>query len=834
MLHHVMFFRKSLRIFLIQTLIFMNVSANAIEIKHNRSEKSVIMTDGTGNLQLALDYNNGVRIRQLTVKGRNTISSSGVYTSIKTGEEIFTSSGTNVKPKISVGRNKVTVSSIIYGDDKMPVSEKWMLTVNDSGILWEIRREYKNSGKLDNMSIPVWNFCSMDTWKGGILNTGGVVWCKYLGKVNDTYGVHTNGALFWQPASGDGLMIEANSSAGNEMACSFSHSEKGEFSFTQYLTPEELGQRYNLSRFVNAKPDVFSPFNIYSGIASVVIEIKYVDYKEKYDRGNLPGIDAEAVRELLNTTGRYGVLDRNIMGANGWVTNWKVLDEPFFAQMGMAVDDDNYIRNFASTLNRERDMAIEKDGRVLHRWHDVPEVDKSNYDFKTGYYDCPWGPTLDAQPSQIINTVELFHQTGDLEWLKSHKMSCEKVLNWLIKRDSDNDGLFEMMNDNISEKKCSDWLDVIWASYENAFVNALMFEALNLWADCENILGDEGRSEYYSRVASRLKDAFNKPVQNGGFWYQEKKQYIHWRDKDGSLHGDNLVTPVNFAAIAFGICDDPERISLILDQIEEKTSKENLFHWPLCFESYRKEEVYEPVNWPFPNYENGDIFPTWGYLGVRSYIKYKKEIALKYIQKILNQYNIDGLSSQRFSRREQKGIGTDILAGTSTTITALYRDIYGIRPKWNRFGLEPNMMKELNGTDFYYTLRGIRYNVKLNDGDYKLTCNDFSVEALQSFGVSMNGNSMVYYPGNKNNPELLLTRSDTAQVKLKIITWNSEKREWIISSTGDYSFVVSGLKPGSQYRLKADSTEQSLTATSEGELNFEYVISKVINLTLME
>ena len=189
----------------------------------------------------------------------------------------------------------------------------------------------------------------------------------------------------------------------------------------------------------------------------------------------------------------------------------------------------------------------------------------------------------------------------------------------------------------------------------------------------EAILGDTGKAAYYSRVAERLKVAFNKPVQYGGFWSPEKKQYIYWRDKDGSLHGDNLVTPVNFAAIAFGICDDPERIKDILNQIEDKASAENLFHWPLCFESFRPEEVHIPVNWPFPNYENGDIFPTWGYLGIRSYVKYDRNIALKYINNLLKQYNMDGLSSQRFSRITQKGVGSDILAGSSTTITALDR-----------------------------------------------------------------------------------------------------------------------------------------------------------------
>jgi hypothetical protein len=684
------------------------------------------------------------------------------------------------------------------------------------------------------MSMPVWNFSNLSTWKGGILNTGGVVWTRYLQNIDDTYGVHTNGVTFWEPVSGDGFRVEASSGAGGDIACSFSHSEAGEFKFTQYLTPLELRQRYNLSRFVNKKSDVFAPFNVTAGESVILLKLSYINYAEEYDRGILPGIDAIAVRELLNTTGRYGVVDRNIIGGNGWITNWKCLHEPFFAQIGMAVNDKNYTRNFSSTLDQERDLAIEEDGRVLARWHDVPEAEISNYNFETGYYDCPWGYTIDAQPGHIINTVEQFHQSGDPEWLKSHKLSNEKVLDWLINRDSNNNGIFEMLNDNTEEAKCSDWIDVVWASFENAFVNAQMYEALNQWSACELILGDKGKAEYYSKVAARLKESFNKTVDEGGFWLPEKKQYIYWRDKDGSLHGDNLVTPVNFAAIAFGICDDPVRIKDILDQIEDRALAENLFHWPLCFDSFRLEEVHPQVNWPFPSYENGDIFPTWGYLGIRSYVKYDRMIALKYIKNILKQYNKDGLSSQRFSRTNQEGIGSDILAGISTTVTALYRDIYGIRPMWNRMGLEPNMLSELNGTEFKYTLRDQVYYVKLSENNYQLSADDFLIKSAKGFGVNIKNDTLLYYPYNRDLEELSVVRMNLLPVDIEIREWSDARRSWILNSEGNYRFLVSGLKPDSSYTLTLNGgKKKKYTSDSEGIIRFKSECKKTVSFSLV-
>ena len=74
------------------------------------------------------------------------------------------------------------------------------------------------------------------------------------------------------------------------------------------------------------------------------------------------------------------------------------------------------------------------------------------------------------------------------------------------------------------QQKASDWLDIVWASFENAFVNAQMYEALNLWAECESLLGDSGKSDYYLKLAARLKTQFNKSVDEGGFWSDKKKQ----------------------------------------------------------------------------------------------------------------------------------------------------------------------------------------------------------------------------------------------------------------------------------------------------------------------
>ncbi|WP_173003128.1 hypothetical protein [Chitinophaga sp. SYP-B3965] len=776
------------------------------------NDKTITITTSDKKLSITIDYSNGCIIKGLSIKGKNTLSPSGVYTGIgafssKDAKDI-----------------KVTGTSIVLSYNN--VKEEWNFKTQKDKILWTITRQYAQTTTLEDMAFPQWNFADLSVWKGGIMDNGGMIWCKYLKEVNDTYGVHTGGVTFWNADSGDALRITAKTN--NAIATKYSHSPKGEFTCTQLITNTPLQQRYDLSRFVSKKADVFAPFEVKKGTITATFELQYVDYNKEYSRGTLPGIDAIAVRELLNTTGRYGVVDNNIVGANGWLTNWKCLHEPFFAQIGMALNDKNYTRNMSATLDQERDLAMLNDGRVLSRWHNVPGDEiRGTYNAKTGYYEAMWGYTIDSQTGYVINTSEQFSLNGNIDWLRSHQQSCEKALDWLIKRDSNNNGLFEMMNDGIAEKKASDWLDIVWASFENSFVNAQLYEALTLWSKCEKILGNQQKADHYAAIAAKLKTTFNKPVEEGGFWSETKQQYVYWRDKDGSIHGDNLVTPVNFAAIAFGLCDDPKRIALVLDQIEKRTKAENLFHWPLCFDSFKKEEVHNN-NWPFPKYENGDIFPTWGYLGVRAYIKHDKALALKYINNILEQYNKDGLSSQRYSRVTQLGLGDDILAGICTSITALYRDIYGIRPQWNRMGLEPNMSNTLNGTKFSYTLRDTVYNVELSVNDYSMRTNSFSIKSKESFGANRSGNTLTFYPHNREDVTLSITGP---AVDIEI----ASTLDWTIKSPGNFQFTINGLQPGAKYQLRINNALQNIETTKDGRFlikrncstNTRFVIKKV-------
>lgn len=199
--------------------------------------------------------------------------------------------------------------------------------------------------------------------------------------------------------------------------------------------------------------------------------------------------------------------------------------------------------------------------------------------------------------------------------------------------------------------------------------------------------------------------------------------------------------PVNICAIAYGICDDSTRIASILGQMEERMVKEDLFFWPLCYNSFAPGEG-AGGQWPFPAYENGDIFLSWGELAVRAYVKYDPSIALTYIKNVINQYAQAGLGHQRYSRNSQTGAGDDILSGNCLAVVGLYKDIYGIKPLHNGLYLEPHLLPELAGTKLNYWLRNKTFNIELNENDYTITVNGVTVRDSVPFAVDDFGNKL--------------------------------------------------------------------------------------------
>jgi hypothetical protein len=793
--------------------------------------KIKVITFGNKKISLTLDYNAKANISSMTVNGQKVIeSAAGIFSEVRTSSAKYSSLKTSSAPKIIAGNNTIKLTGISYGDKYLMIDETWKFTITNNDIKFDIDRSFSKPTLIEEASFPSFNFGNINTWEGAYQGYGGLAWFYLFNEKLATYGVHTNSSRFWNSKTGNGLRVSVDA-RGKEVAMKYSRTKDDKLAYTITVSNKEMIPRFdsgtNRKRFIRKRTDVWSSFQMPAGKSSQSISLDYFDFDKEFGRGKFVGMNGAQVSSVLNTVARIGVIDKKHFGGNSWHTPYGpiCLHEQYIAQMGLAINDNTYLKGYQECLDYYRDNAIKPDGRVWPRWaYNNVDIMPGQVTDK-GFYEAQWGFLLDSNPDLVTNVAELYDQTGDKVWVKTHQQSCEKALDWIINRDSDGDGLVEMITDSYKQKRGSDWIDIIWAAYENAFVNAKLYWALIKWADVERQLKNNTKAEQYDDFAAKLKNSFNKSTAQGGLWEEEKKCYIHWRDKDNSIHGNNMVTPVNFMAIAYGICDDDTRRKSILDEIENQMQKEKLFFWPLNLYTYKEGEGND-WQFPFPNYENGDIFLSWGAVGAKAYADYKPELALKYVRNVMNRYSIDGLAFQRYGRTKQDGLGDDILSGNSLSVVGLYQAIYGINPLYNRFYLNPHITPELSGTELNYNFRGQKLKIGLEMNRYSVSNNTFKIISNKHFGFYAPGSELLYFDGSNNTASLKVKSAGI--ITLDIKKWDDSEMIWQQTSTGKQTknlvYTLSRLTPNSYYTITSNQKKiVHIKSNVDGAITYNHI-----------
>ena len=823
---------KFIRFELLAAFLFAAIYCHAgdVFIKNNQADKSLVF--GNGEIIITLDYDRKCVVSDLKVRGQTVISGpEGIFSSITTSTNTYSTLKINSIPKITFSTNTVTINNIEYGDKEAGIKEDWKFVITGSDIRFEIKRNFPKQLAVEEVALPSFSFNNINTWDGAFTGYGGLAWFYlFNGKLN-TYGVHSDCSVFWNSETGNALKI-AVEAQGKKVAMKYSRSNDDRLIYDIAVSDNELTPRYEAekrSRFIRGKTDVWDSFTVPSGKYVQTITLSYINYNEAYNRGHFAGINGKLVTNVLNTIARIGVIDDKLFGGNSWHTPYGpiCLHEQYIAQFAVGINDESYLQGYKLCLDYYRDNAIQPDGRVLARWAYLDEDAMPGTVNKSGFYEAQWGYLMDSNPDFVANVAQLYNLTGDLNWISDHKITCEKALDFMLKRDSNGNHLVEMSTDSRSEKRGSDWIDIIWASYENAFVNAKMYYALTLWSDVEKQLNDPEKADYYSGYAAGLKKSFNKSTEEGGFWNTKNKWYIHWIEKDNSPHGDNLVVPVNLMAIMYGICEDTIRRNAILDKIEEQTSRESLFFWPICLYPYA---VGEGNDWqfPFPNYENGDIFLSWGSIGVEAYAGYNPDLALNYVENVLKQYEKDGLAYQRYSRVNQEGLGDDILSGNSLALVGLYKAIYGINPLYNRLYLNPHLPAKLSGTELNYNFRHDRLRIGLYTDGYFISNRQFKVSSESDFGFFSENDELMYFRGKDEHFSLKVRTAEN--ISLDILKWSADEFIWRQQSeeeNGKISYTVNVSEADSFYTIINGNESLEGKSDKNGLLRFETECSKL-------
>jgi hypothetical protein len=794
----------------------------------NNDTRTKKVSFGNQKLRLTLDYGKKAVITQMIVNGQTMIEDpAGIFSAITTPTASWSSLHLSSDPALNIANNTITLTGITYGNKDVAIHETWTFRITDKDIRFDMDRTLSAPVAAEKVALPVFTFRDISTWEGAYQDYGGLAWF-YLFKKMDTYGVHSSSSRFWNSSTDNGLTVSVDA-PGSQVAMDYSRTSEGKLAYTIGISPKELLPRFDAGtqrrRFVRDTSCVWAPFKMNAGKTRQSITLSWFSFKDQFGRGTLAGINGDQVSAVLNTIARIGVIDKQHFGGNSWHTPYGpiCLHEQYIAQLGLAINDANYLKGYQQCLDFYRDNAIKPDGRVWPRWAYSNEDAMPDQFTNKGFYEAQWGYLLDANPDLVSNVAELYDQTGDLDWVRTHLRSCEKALDWILKRDGNNNGLVEMITDSQQQQRGSDWLDIVWASYENAFVNAKLYHALVLWAAIEQQLGNKEKAIYYSHFAEKLKTSFSRSVTEGGFWDDEKKCYIHWRDKDGSPHGNNMVTPVNFMAIAYGICDNGARIGMILDNIETQMQKERLFFWPVCMYSYNQGEVKDS-QFPFPEYENGDLFLSWGSIAVNAYAAYKPELALKYVKNVLAQYAKDGLAFQRYGRVKQDGRGDDILSGNCLSVVGLYQAIYGINPRYNRLYLNPHITPELAGTQLRYNFRGQQLTIGLDTNAYMISNGRSKITSATDFGFYATNTSLSWFDRSSNHSSLKITTPASNTLSLDIKTWSPEKISWSQSSNApQLTYELNDLKPNTSYTIAINKKAfKTVRSNAAGMLTFQY------------
>jgi glycogen debranching enzyme len=159
--------------------------------------------------------------------------------------------------------------------------------------------------------------------------------------------------------------------------------------------------------------------------------------------------------------------------------------------------------------------------------------------------------SLDAFPSIVISSCNYIIGSKDIKWAEENYVTIKGWLDEQMKRDVDKDGLvsYELSGNSGSWGKYrpSNWWDTIGFGHDDAYSNALTFDALNLFVTVSKMLGKNEAAINYQQLADNLNKTYFKT-----FYNQKTGVIAGWRSQDGNLH-DYYFMFVNAIAIYYDL-----------------------------------------------------------------------------------------------------------------------------------------------------------------------------------------------------------------------------------------------------------------------------------------
>jgi hypothetical protein len=241
---------------------------------------------------------------------------------------------------------------------------------------------------------------------------------------------------------------------------------------------------------------------------------------------------------------------------------------------------------------------------------------------------------LDTYPSLVISACNYIRGSGDLDWARKYYPAIKKWMDRQMARDYDGNGLveYELSGNSGSWNgvvRPANWWDTIGFGHEDAFSNALTYNALNLIEMIAKMIGMDKDAMVYDGLAEKMKKSYFKT-----FYNPSTGVLAGWKSSDGKLH-DYYFLMVNSMAVYYNLVPE-NKVKDVMEALWKKMQEVGYTDFTLGLPgnlvSVRKEDyTHHDPRWgggekedgsdAFQRYENGGASLNWSYFTLKAFKK---------------------------------------------------------------------------------------------------------------------------------------------------------------------------------------------------------------------
>ena len=241
---------------------------------------------------------------------------------------------------------------------------------------------------------------------------------------------------------------------------------------------------------------------------------------------------------------------------------------------------------------------------------------------------------LDTYPSLVISACNYIKGSGDIKWAEKYYPLIKEWIDRQMSRDYDKNGLaeYELSGNSGSWDgilRPANWWDTIGFGHEDAFSNALTYDALNLMAMVSEMVGKKDDADHYRQLSEKLKKAYFKT-----FYNPATGVLAGWKSKDGKLH-DYYFLMINSMAVYYNLVPEEkmkDTMMALWNKMQEVGFTDFRLGLPGNLVSVRREDyTHHDPRWgggekedgsdAFQQYENGGASLNWSYYTLKAFEK---------------------------------------------------------------------------------------------------------------------------------------------------------------------------------------------------------------------